>query len=389
MGFMRGRQGHTFYDMPDYDIYHMAKMHFHMYHEPLSELSSWAFSLHLVLCYAKSMPDSKNAHIAVMDRQQLDGNVLIWHAPHLLGTPGKGVHEYMVHEYMVHGCVRGKGYTAVPFAKLVEQGLYTIFPELRTVPVATVAEPYFGYVLRNSMFADLPVDFTKDDITATKKLAALFGEPLSLPVKIAQLNLRPRLVVDGTVEWHEQVPSMLVKFLNIEMLDPHLRDEPWLRPGAVYTQGVPNRNFPDVRQWITMLRLISQPGQTIADQVKEDVASSVEVHTTEVITTPVEETQSRYFLRSQLKLKGKKWERLDSDDEFVPPDEKPEPGIKRTRYDLRSRSAEANQKDTSGMRDHTQTVGSRARFVRVAGKQRAGLLKVDQYGNVVSRMEHP
>jgi hypothetical protein len=384
-GFIRGRQGHVFYDMPEHDVYHMAKMHFQMYHGPFSELSSWASSLHLVLCYAKSMPDSKNARIAVMDRQQLDGNVLIWHAPHLLGKPGKGLHEYMA-----HGCVRGKGYTAVPFAKVVEHGLYTIFPELRSIPVATVAELYFGYDLRNSMFADLPVHFTKEEITATKKLAALFGA-LSLPVKIALLNLRPRYVVDGTAEWHEQVPPMLVRFLNIETLDPHLRDEPWLRPGDVYTEGVPGRHFRDVRQWITMLRLISQykPGQTIADQVKEDVASSVEVHTTEVITTPLEETQSRYFLRSQRKLEGKKRERLDSDDEFVPPDEEPEPGIKRARYDLRSRSGEANRKDNGEVRDKTPTAGSRARFVRVAGRGRTGLLKVDQYGNVVSRMEHP
>jgi hypothetical protein len=52
--------------------------------------------------------------------------------------------------------------------------LYTVFPELQNVPVATISEPCFGYNLRNSMFADKPVHFTKDDITATKKLADLF-----------------------------------------------------------------------------------------------------------------------------------------------------------------------------------------------------------------------
>jgi hypothetical protein len=72
------------------------------------------------------MPADSNAHVAVLDHENLDGEVLIWWVPHLIRNV-RGDHEYLA-----HGIVRGSGYTAVPLREMTDRGLYDDFPELRT-----------------------------------------------------------------------------------------------------------------------------------------------------------------------------------------------------------------------------------------------------------------
>jgi hypothetical protein len=63
----------------------MALNHYHGRSVTRSEFSSWAASLHLVLCFAKvKWADSgETAHVAVMDTLNLESEVLVWHVPHL------------------------------------------------------------------------------------------------------------------------------------------------------------------------------------------------------------------------------------------------------------------------------------------------------------------
>jgi hypothetical protein len=195
------------------------------------------------------------------------------------------------------------------------------------------------------------------------------------------------MLLMGSEDWHDLVPPKFIGLLGMETLDPKLVVEPWLRPGAVYTEGVKDRRFHDVRQWIAMLRLICQyqPGQTIAEQVNEEGVST-EVQPTEVITTPAEECQGRYFLRSERKLEEKKEDPLTLDNDTVP-DDNTSPPIKKARYDLRSRSNKPDLKDTLNLADKTPTAPeSRTMVIRVAGTGRA--LKVDQCNNIVSRMQY-
>ncbi|KAI1517762.1 hypothetical protein Ptr86124_003063 [Pyrenophora tritici-repentis] len=120
-GFMNGQNGHRFYEMSEREIFTMADDHF-FGRENITEFSSWAASLHVVLYYAQSMPAEHNVHIAVLDRHQLGGEVLIWHALVLV--------DVFENEYLAHGCVGGSGYTAVPFEQIIECGLGVIFQEL-------------------------------------------------------------------------------------------------------------------------------------------------------------------------------------------------------------------------------------------------------------------
>ncbi|KAF7578557.1 hypothetical protein PtrSN002B_010597 [Pyrenophora tritici-repentis] len=118
---MNGQNGHRFYEMSEREIFTMADDHF-FGRENITEFSSWAASLHVVLYYAQSMPAEHNVHIAVLDRHQLGGEVLIWHALVLV--------DVFENEYLAHGCVGGSGYTAVPFEQIIECGLGVIFQEL-------------------------------------------------------------------------------------------------------------------------------------------------------------------------------------------------------------------------------------------------------------------
>jgi hypothetical protein len=172
---MNGKKGHNFYDLAEGNILSMAYDHAVGNRFVLTAFSSWASSLHLVLCYAHSMPASNDVHVAVIDRQKLEGEVLIWNDLHLLGW-GEA-------EYLAHGRVKGPGYIAVPFKKLVECGLYDIFPELQSLPRMRLQ---FGVELRKDMFRKVPVNIQPTETTVARNIAALFGD-LALPVAIPLL----------------------------------------------------------------------------------------------------------------------------------------------------------------------------------------------------------
>ncbi|KAF2249422.1 hypothetical protein BU26DRAFT_405716, partial [Trematosphaeria pertusa] len=128
-------EGHKFYDMDENHIKIITEAHYHGWSSPFTEFSSWSHSLALVIGFYKHRKDT---HIAVMDTQQLDDDVKVWHCPHL----GKRFNNY---EFLVHGPIRGRGYKAVPLEKLLQAGLEidleivgnvaSLFEHLR-VPVA-------------------------------------------------------------------------------------------------------------------------------------------------------------------------------------------------------------------------------------------------------------
>jgi len=238
---MNGQTGHQFYEMPESKIFTMTRHHVHGNRLVATEFSSWAASLHVVLCYAQSMRPEHNPHIAVLDRQQLDGEVLIWHVPDLV--------DMFEIEYLAHGYVKGSGYTAVPLKQLIEHGIYNIFPELSKADG-------MGHDLRTTMFSEPAIVTTDYEIAIAREIGALFNK-LSLPIMIALLCLRPREPIGNTEQSRAQTAHRFITGLNIEMIDPGLASEPWLHSGQVYTSGR-YRNFPDIKQWIELLHVISQ-----------------------------------------------------------------------------------------------------------------------------------
>jgi hypothetical protein len=110
-----------FYEIPEDVLYHMASDHYAICFNMATGFSSWAASLHLVLCYAKYLNGkykTDTAHVAVIDTHNLEDEVLVWHVPHLLG--------YGNHEYLAFGRTRGKGYRAVRLADLDSHDLKKI-----------------------------------------------------------------------------------------------------------------------------------------------------------------------------------------------------------------------------------------------------------------------
>jgi hypothetical protein len=171
------------YEIPEDALYHMASDHYSTCFNVATGFSSWAASLHLVLCYAKYLNGkykTDTAHVAVIDTDNLEDEVLVWHVPHLLG--------YENHEYLAFGRTRGKGYRAVSLADLDSHGLKKISPELERR-----IDGMFGDGLRRSMFAAsaelVELDFSH--LYIAMLIGSLFGN-LAFPVATALACLRPR-----------------------------------------------------------------------------------------------------------------------------------------------------------------------------------------------------
>ncbi|KAI4645644.1 uncharacterized protein J4E79_010822 [Alternaria viburni] len=219
-GYMNGRQVTGFYKRQEKELHAMAQAHFSADEDVLTEFSSWAASLHTVLCYAYTCSlEYSDVHVAVIDREKLDGEVRIWWVPHLL-DPGEYHGE---HEYLAHGCIRGEGYKAVPFRNLMDGGLCpTVFPEL--TGWGKGRSPDFGDGLRDKMFGEELVGYYDYQTERIKQIGKLFGD-LALPVMLALLTLRPRylarasVLVNNAETAHSDFMDWLLTSLDIQPLE--------------------------------------------------------------------------------------------------------------------------------------------------------------------------
>ncbi|KAF2030898.1 hypothetical protein EK21DRAFT_111565 [Setomelanomma holmii] len=153
----------SIYEIPESELRQMTILHFARSPGAKSGYSSCASSLHLVLCYAKYLRDNKDdeAHIAVIDTNDLDDEVYVWHVPHLIPRGN--------HEYLAYGCIRGNGYRAVGLRELERNGLMKNFPELARPTSA------FGKELRAEMFREADWDVLDDEWFLIQAMASLFG----------------------------------------------------------------------------------------------------------------------------------------------------------------------------------------------------------------------
>ncbi|KAB2104388.1 hypothetical protein AG0111_0g7903 [Alternaria gaisen] len=240
-GFMNGNKGSSVYGKTEKEMYKMAKDHFDDNKEVLTEFSSWAASLHAVLCYARDTRAEWNPHVAVIDRTRLEGEVLVWWVPDLLGAKQGDI------EYLAHGCIWGRGYTAVPFEQLVTNGLYNLFPELEAWKKNRTNGMPFGRKLRKRMFDRAPpVVISTEDIATAKKIGILFGE-LALPVMAALLCLRPREAAG-----FKEMAVRVIESLSTRQVEFELATGFWAHPGATYTRKTRYRDtgrwYPDIEQ---------------------------------------------------------------------------------------------------------------------------------------------
>ncbi|CAI9633424.1 unnamed protein product [Alternaria burnsii] len=249
-GIMDGNKGSSVYGKTEKEMHKIVKDHFDDNKEVLTEFSSWAASLHAVLCFARDTCAGWNPHVAVIDRTRLEGEVLVWWVPDLLGAKQGDL------EYLAHGCIRGRGYTAVPFEQLVTNGLYNLFPELEAWKKNRTKSMPFGRKLRKKMFDRAPpIDVSTEDIAIAKKIGFLFGE-LALPVMAALLCLHPREATG-----FKEMAVRVIESLGTRQVEFELATGFWAHPGATYTRKTRYRDtgrwYPDIEQWIKLLRAIN------------------------------------------------------------------------------------------------------------------------------------
>ncbi|KAF2134926.1 hypothetical protein P153DRAFT_380733 [Dothidotthia symphoricarpi CBS 119687] len=235
--FMPGKQRDipTFYEAPETMLYWNAINHYHGNACSDSEFSSWASSLHLVLCYATYKLNKKDPHIAIMDTHNLDGNILVWHVPDLIGQRN--------HEYLAWGQISGRGYKAVSLYNLHQKGLKNVFPELE------LCTDTWGTALRHEMFSKPLTKISREELDVVRNIASPFGD-LSLPVAVALVCIRPKSLLTSKMGGQNRSISNLMVGLRITKLPVEfqkLHQERWLEPGMVDTKG-----FSDVEQWICL-----------------------------------------------------------------------------------------------------------------------------------------
>jgi hypothetical protein len=235
-----------FYEVPENELYQMANSHYVGWHTPLSGFSSWAASLHSVLCYATYLRTS-TTHVAVMDTHNIKDDVLVWHVPHLISGSNQ--------EYLAYGRIQGPGYRAVSLDALEQHGLLEVFTELR----GGITDA-FGDGIRRVMFASAAIRLEERMIKLVKNIGSLFGA-LSFPVVTALVCLQPRVWrgwrkegdMSGQLANISQCIAKLVNALGMSSVPVGLLQEPWLRAGMVDTT-----TFPDVEQWISLMAWIAE-----------------------------------------------------------------------------------------------------------------------------------
>lgn len=294
-GFMNDRKVPDLYREAESTILDLVQAHYRCTHDVLTEFSSWAASLHAVLFLARHTPPEGNPHVAMLDRDRLDGEVLIFWVPDLLGERKGDI------EYLAHGCIRGRGYTAVPFKRLADHRLYTLFPQLRLSTQDESKPIDFGHILRDEMFSATPVDVSDMDIKTAKRLGFLF-RGLSVPATVALLCLQPR---DSSQ--YKDTAIRVIQSLGLgEAGCRTLATGYWCQTGAVHTRdtnGSTARRYRDVRQWIKLLRTISSHDFSGTGEKWKRVESDAEYNSGTESDTDIEEYSNRvrrsYDLRSR------------------------------------------------------------------------------------------
>ncbi|KAI4931591.1 hypothetical protein J4E85_004185 [Alternaria conjuncta] len=201
--------------------------------------------------YDKPEKEEYGPHVAIMDTHQLDGDVLVWHVPHLFKPDG-------LHEYLAHGPIRGIKYKAVSYKTSMLAGLAQIFPELLETDLDD-----WGMSLRDQMFNGPPIPLPKDNIEKSDEMkqirliANLYGY-LYLLVATSLMCLRLRPWLGSRAEGEVALDKVANLFANTKPAKDISRGN-WLCEGVVLTESpMGPHNFPDVRQWIKLLRAISE-----------------------------------------------------------------------------------------------------------------------------------
>lgn len=206
------------------------------------------------------MPSDQQPHVSVIDTENLEGEVLIWHGPDL----GSYADD---HEYLAYGPIRGAGYRAISFKDLDTHGIFRLLPEIQDTD--SIGDKY-GRALRRKMFDRKKMFLAEGESTTAEKLAQLFGGSFVLPVYVALLCMRPRpwyeTKYSGICDDGPTIRQFARVFGRLELTSTlaQLVGKKWLENGTVRTAYLP-----DIRQWIGLLSaLVSHENRQVASRVR-------------------------------------------------------------------------------------------------------------------------
>jgi hypothetical protein len=243
----------SFYDHSESYIHSLVGAHINMKSIPLTEFSSWAASLHAVLCYGAYMTQiNDGVYISVIDTKQLQ-DVVVFNTAHLIAEPYK---PHRVIEYLAHGRINGWGYKAVSLQEMADAGLPDLFPlevcKLRQPVRERLQTGASGFKLRQAVFSKRPRLISDRELNAASRVSALFGS-LALPVMTALLCLKPRswqkCRAGGMTTDAQDIGKVLGAVRRLLMI----ANGTWLQTSMVYTL-----ESPDIDQWIDLLYAIVQ-----------------------------------------------------------------------------------------------------------------------------------
>jgi hypothetical protein len=286
----------SFYDHSEHYIRSLVGAHINMRRIPLTKFSSWAASLHAVLCYGAYMTQiNADVYISVIDTQQLQ-DVVVFNTAHLVAEPYQ---PHRVIEYLARGRINGRGYKAVSLQEMADAGLANLFP----LKVCKSREPVnprlkieaFGFELRHAIFSKRPRLISSKELNSASRISALF-EGFGLPVMTALLCLKPRswqnCRADGITTDAQDIEKVLGAVKTLRMI----ANDTWLQSNMVYTL-----DSPDIDQWIdllyAMVQYSAQEGSKYPFNGGEDGSDDGPQHGTADGSEHSRGLQTRYELR--------------------------------------------------------------------------------------------
>ena len=198
-GFCNGFARNTILDIPQEEARAMLECHFLWKNKPSDEFTSWSASLLWVLQHAvrKAGPVTWNdgeIHLSVLDTKGLEKP--FYPATSLLrlfGIPSqdKLKHEYYEGEFLTHGTLKTQSRcVAVPWNKLVENGLFSLLPEL--ADEKEQRSLYNRILDLREQFFSQAVSAGTTEVSHAYDLASLFGSAHRAPVMLGLLALHKR-----------------------------------------------------------------------------------------------------------------------------------------------------------------------------------------------------
>ncbi|KAE9970621.1 hypothetical protein BLS_001955 [Venturia inaequalis] len=243
--FLNAKKGHkTIYEIPD--LVNMVTGHLRGSKDIASEFSSWAASFSVAMAFLQrhlSQPDSR---ISVIDTRRFP-DTAIYHVNEFKNA-GFEVDSF-AHEYLLHGVVEGSpgsGYSSVLWSGLRRLGIYKVMPR-RPGGLCPLPEP----LPTNTIMPPLEIA----DIQTAKRIAMAYGPLFAVPVIAALLSHTHR-------SWQRPESELAEK--EVEAIARVMREgdvalvEDYSRVTAVMEDIVFTSRFEDVKQQITLLRLLSE-----------------------------------------------------------------------------------------------------------------------------------